>query len=100
MVDDNQQQQNALPQLAISVESTEKSPPPKSPSPVVEMIQPQRSTPARKAPSPKPAQPKPERIRDKEIIIIEREGGNVTKNININIESALDEGNARLHYIK
>ncbi|XP_067941004.1 uncharacterized protein [Watersipora subatra] len=36
--------------------------------------------------------PLPHRIRDKEIIIIEREGGNVTKNISINIDSALDEG--------
>ena len=72
------------------VQQTSKSPPP----PVIdEPVEPVRNVPVRHAPKPEPEpQPEPQRIRDKEIIIIEREGGTVTKNVTINIDTALEEG--------
>jgi len=52
-------------------------------------VDPNSNKPVERGTEPSP----PQRIRDKEIIIIEHEGATVTKNININIESALEEGN-------
>lgn len=83
--------------LAITVESVETQRKEPSPIPIDEPVEKAYTPPVRKAPvrqpSPQPIrQPSPQRIRDKEIIIIEREGGTITKNININIDSALEEG--------
>ena len=82
MVDDHKHQ----PDMQITVQSSETR---SSPPPIDEPVDPIITTPVQRPQS--PAEPA-HRLRDKEIIIIEREGGNVTKNISINIESAIDEG--------
>ena len=91
-VEDSANQMNNR-DMDIHIETKEIAPAkelPPPPMPVPEKITPSRSESVRQAP--KPPSPPPKRLRDKEIIIIEREGGNITKNINISIDTALEEG--------